>query len=160
MERTRESAHLILMCALFVSVLAQPDLLLAQSYEDTNDYDGWRGGRSRSYGLGDAGRANIAALGDVRVEALPIPVLLGVELSNLTKNFGDPRDGGARTHEGLDMLAPEGTPIASPTEAVVIRIGEDDGSGIYVRTANPGGESFVYMHLVSVADDLERGDAL
>src|SRR3990167_3062150 len=138
------------------SVLPAP--LSAQSYDD--DYDGWGGGRSRSYGLGDEGRANIAALGDTRVEALPIPVLLGVELSNLTKNFGDPRDGGARTHEGLDMLAPEGTPIASPTEAVVIRIGEDDGSGIYVRTANPGGESFVYMHLVSVADDLERGDAL
>src|SRR3990167_9648538 len=160
MERTRESAHLILMCALFVSVLAQPDLLLAQSYEDTNDYDGWRGGRSRSYGLGDAGRANIAALGDVRVEALPIPVLLGVELSNLTKNFGDPRDGGTRTHEGLDMLAPEGTPIASHTDAVVVRTGDGSGSGLFVRTVNPGGESFVYMHLVSIASNIQEGSVV
>ena len=138
------------------SVLPAP--LSAQSYDD--DYDGWGGGRSRSYGLGDEGRANIAALGDTRVEALPIPVLLGVELSNLTKNFGDPRDGGTRTHEGLDMLAPEGTPIASPTDAVVVRTGDGAGSGLFVRTVNPGGESFVFMHLAAVASGIQPGVAV
>jgi len=45
---------------------------------------------------------------------LPIPILLGVSVTNLTRNFGDPRDGGARTHEGLDIMAPQDTPIVSP----------------------------------------------
>src|SRR3989344_5489564 len=157
----RLSARLIAACAIVIlCATSLPVPLLAQSDEDTNDYDGWRGGRSRSYGLGDQGRANIAALGDVRVEALPIPVLLGVELANLTKNFGDPRDGGARTHEGLDMLAPEGTPIASPTDAVVVRTGNGSGSGLFVRTVNPGGESLVYMHLVAVASNIQEGSVV
>src|SRR3990167_5161502 len=156
----RLSARLIAACAIVIlCATSLPVPLLAQSYDD-NDYDGWRGGRSRSYGLGDQGRANIAALGDVRVEALPIPVLLGVELSHLTKNFGDPRDGGTRTHEGLDMLAPEGTPIASPTDAVVVRTGNGSGSGLFVRTVNPGGESFVYMHLVSIASNIQEGSVV
>src|SRR3989344_910088 len=157
----RLSARLITACAIAILCAASsPAPLLAQSDDDNNDYDGWRGGRSRSYGLGDQGRTNIAGLGDVRVEALPIPVLLGVELSNLTKNFGDPRDGGTRTHEGLDMLAPEGTPIASPTDAVVVRTGGGAGSGLFLRTANPGGGSLVFMHLAAVASGIQPGVAV
>jgi len=123
---------------------------------DEEDFERW----ARRGGFDSETREAIEDLDEGEVESLPIPVLLGVELRNLTKNFGDPRDGGSRTHEGLDIMAPKGTPIASPTEAVVTRIGEDSGSGIYVRTANPGGESFVYMHLDKVADDIDRGDVL
>ncbi len=127
-------------------LLMLPLTLFAQSY--------------RYYGLDSGGRAALEALGDIRVETLSIPVLLGTEVSNLTKNFGDPRGDGTRSHEGLDMLAPEGTPIASPTDAVVVRVGDGSGSGLYVRTMNPGGESFVYMHLVSVASGIKSGDVL
>src|SRR5690606_7271821 len=77
-----------------------------------------------------------------------------------TPDFGDPRDGGDREHEGQDILAPRGTPILSPTEAVVLRIGNGSSSGKNVYTANPGGETFVYMHLDEIASDLEEGDRL
>jgi hypothetical protein len=93
------------------------------------------------------------------VDNLPIPILFGVSISSLYPNFGDPRDGGAREHEGLDMMATDGTPIVSPTEAVVIRVGDGSGSGKYVSTANPGGETFVYMHLSDIAD-IDEGDEL
>lgn len=93
------------------------------------------------------------------VDDLYIPVLFGVSLSDLYPNFGDPRDGGDREHEGFDMMATDGTPIVSPTDAVVIRIGDGSGSGEYVSTANPGGETFVYMHLSEVAD-IDEGDVL
>jgi hypothetical protein len=93
------------------------------------------------------------------VDNLSIPILFGVSLSSLYPNFGDPRDGGAREHEGLDMMATDGTPIVSPTEAVVIRVGDGSGSGKYVSTANPGGETFVYMHLSDIAD-IDEGDEL
>lgn len=98
-------------------------------------------------------------LDDDPVDDLPIPILFGVDLSDLYPNFGDPRDGGAREHEGLDMMATDGTPIVSPTEAVVIRVGDGAGSGKYVSTANPGGETFVYMHLSDIAD-IDEGDKL
>ena len=101
----------------------------------------------------------INKLDDDEVEEFAIPILFGVELSDLSSNFGDPRDGGARTHEGLDIMGKLGTPIVSPTEAVVTRTGDGDSSGLYVRTANPGGESFVYMHLDSIAD-IKSGDVL
>ena len=58
-----------------------------------------------------------------------MPILFGVSVKNISPNFGDPRDGGARTHEGEDIMAVKGTPIISPTNAVVIRAGTG-GSGV------------------------------
>jgi hypothetical protein len=106
----------------------------------------------------------IRALPDERVEEMPIPVLMGISVANLTKNFGDPRGGGARTHEGLDIMAPKGAYIVSPTEAVVTGVGSGENSGKYVYTANPGGERLAYMHLDSIAvksgDVLKAGDLI
>jgi peptidoglycan hydrolase-like protein with peptidoglycan-binding domain len=110
-------------------------------------------------GYSSAIQKKINALDDDKVEGFYIPVLFGVSLKNVTPNFGDPRDGGARTHEGLDIVGKKGTPIVSPTEAVVISTGSGESSGKYVRTANPGGELFVYMHLDELAD-LDAGDVL
>ena len=93
------------------------------------------------------------------VESFPVPVLFGVDYRTLVPDFADPRDSGARSHEGQDMRAPKGTPIVSPTEAIVIRTGTGDSSGKYVYTANPGGETFRYMHLDTIAD-ISSGDKL
>ena len=91
-------------------------------------------------------------------EDVYLPVLF-FDLEDIVPDFGAPRDGGSRSHEGQDFLAPLGTPIVSPTEAIVIGTGVWSGAGKYVQTANPGGETFRYMHLDHVAD-LERGDEL
>lgn len=104
-------------------------------------------------------RRAIERLDDDIVERMPIPVLLGVALNDITENFGDLRGGGTRLHEGLDMLAPEGTPIVAPTDAVVTGMGTWSGAGLYVETAAPGGERHVYMHLADFAD-IEPGDTL
>jgi len=113
---------------------------------------------------GSAYKSKINKLDDDIVKEIPVPVLFGIALMQISPNFGDPRDGGARLHEGLDLMAQEGTPIVSPTEAVVIRTGTDSGAGKYVRTANPGGESFVYMHLsdigVKSGQVLKEGDLI
>ncbi len=101
---------------------------------------------------------------DAQGDPIFIPILFGVRVSDLTRNFGDPRDGGTRTHEGLDILAPKGTPIVSPTRAKVTSTGTGDSSGKYVRTSNPDGETFVYMHLNEIAvrrgNDLSVGDVI
>jgi hypothetical protein len=98
-------------------------------------------------------------LDDEKVSSFPIPVLFGVSYSSLVPDFGDPRGGGTRSHEGQDMRALQGTPIVSPTEAIVTSVGTGASAGKYVYTANPGGESFRYMHLDSIAD-IKRGDKL
>lgn len=124
--------------------------LLARTSSRYSDYGRISSGLSRK----------INDLDDDEVEKLPIPILTGVALRNLTRNFGDPRDGGARSHEGLDIMAPRGSYIVSPTDAVVTGKGDGAGSGNYVRTANPGGETFVYMHLDDFADGISSGDVL
>ncbi len=129
------------------TLVASPVVALAQSDSDWMNY--WRRGSEYS--------SQIQALGDVAVQSIPIPVLLGVEVNQLTRNFGDARGGGTRTHEGLDIMAPMGTPVVSPTDAVVINTGNGPDSGYFVRTANPGGEEFVYMHLKEIAKGIHNG---
>lgn len=104
-------------------------------------------------------KADASKLDKDIVEEIPAPVLFGVDIKTLVPDFGEPRGGGTRTHEGQDMLAPKGTPIVSPTEAVVRSIGTGPSAGKYVYTLNPGGESFRYMHLDSIAD-IDVGDEL
>ncbi len=105
----------------------------------------------------------ISALDDDAVEEFAIPILFGVKLKNIEPNFGDMRGGGTRLHEGQDIMGILGTPIISPTEAVVTGTGYGESAGNYVYTANPGGERFVYMHLdeignIKAGDIIEAGD--
>lgn len=102
----------------------------------------------------------INKLDDDAVEKIPIPIMFGLALSRVYSDFGDDRDGGARQHEGQDLLAPRGTPIASPTDAVVVRTGNGSSSGITVTTRNPGGETFIYMHLDEIAEGVKAGSVL
>lgn len=131
---------------LLIPLLSTPLL----SHASHND-GGWNSWENNS---------DIEELGDDPVENIPIPVLFGITLSNLGDNFGDARGGGTRVHEGLDIMALLGTPVVSPTDAVVIRTGTSDSAGNYVYTANPGGEVFAYLHLDEIADDLDSGDVL
>jgi len=115
--------------------------------------------RHNDSGYSSTLQRKIDKLDKEEVNEFAIPVLFGVVLSQIYPSFGDPRDGGARLHEGLDIVEKIGTPIVSPTEAVVTRTGNGDSSGLYVYTANPGGETFRYMHLDEIAD-IKSGDVL
>lgn len=117
------------------------------------------GERSRYY------EREISRLDEDIVGEFAIPVLFGIELDDITPDFGDPRGGGTRSHEGQDFMAPLGTPIVSPTEAVVTSIGTGPSAGKYVYTRNPGGETFRYMHLdefgpIKAGDVLKVGDLI
>jgi peptidoglycan hydrolase-like protein with peptidoglycan-binding domain len=109
--------------------------------------------------LSDEVKDKISALGDTAIPNIAIPVLLGVDLKNITPNFGVPRSGG-RTHEGEDIMSPRGVPIISPTAAVVVKTGVGPSEGINVYTANPGGETFVYLHLDRLGEGVVPGALL
>lgn len=155
----------LFLCVLFIGQTAYAGCLncgfattsrSVETEENDETYDS--GESTRTYG--GSTRTKIRRLGSDVVNDLIIPILFGVSLRDLWPNFGDPRGGGTRSHEGLDILAPEGTPIISPTRAVVTRTGRGSSAGLYVSTANPGGESFVYMHLDEIADGVSTGDEL
>lgn len=130
-------------------------------YDGSSSWDGVNSERINEWRRQNAEQQQkIAALGSVAVQSIPIPVLFGIALRNITPNFGDPRGDGTRTHEGLDIIAVKGTPIVSPTPAVVLSTGNGDSSGLYVYTANPGGETFVYMHLDKIGENVTPGAVL
>ncbi|MGB4076252.1 MAG: M23 family metallopeptidase [Minisyncoccia bacterium] len=101
-------------------------------------------------------RKKIQKLDNDTVDSIPVPVLFA-PYTRIYPDFGDPRGGGTRVHEGQDILAREGTPILSPTDAVVTRMGKGGSAGVYVYTAAPGGETFRYMHLSEIASGVKVG---
>lgn len=114
-----------------------------------------RGDRGRSSEL----QQKIAALPASANASVYMPVLFGIEPGDISPNFGAPRSGG-RLHEGEDIISDKGTPIVSPTPAVVLRTGVGATEGNYVYTANPGGETFVYMHLDRIGEGVVSGAVL
>ncbi|TFG35419.1 MAG: hypothetical protein E4H47_01495 [Parcubacteria group bacterium] len=123
--------------------------LPAMALEATSTSSNYRGQSS-------AMQQKISALGSTANPIVLMPVLFGIGINDISANFGDPRLGG-RLHEGEDIMAAKGTPIISPTPAVVLRAGTGGTEGIYVYTANPGGETFVYMHLDRIGEGIVPG---
>lgn len=138
----KDSFKKLLLVVVFISLV-----IPAYSRAATPVTDGIDSWRSYSKTL----KKKIDALGDDIEKNIAIPILFGVELDDISPNFGDAR-GEGRTHEGEDIMGTKGTPIVTPTDAVVLRTGTGPSSGNYVYTANPGGEIFVYMHLDTIAD--------
>src|SRR3989344_4675345 len=126
-----------------------PVLAAAQTttIRDYSRYSEWRQQSNES-------QQKIDALGTVAEQNIAMPILFG-PVNNL-HNYGELRVSG-RTHEGLDLMAPKGTPIVSPTAAVVTRVDYGAGEGNAVYTANPGGERFIYYHLDRVGEGVVEG---
>lgn len=78
--------------------------------------------------------------------------------------WGDPRDGGARRHEGIDIGAPRGTPIRSVAAGVVKYSTVSGRCGLGVSVDHGDGWRSVYCHLNSSAvaggDTVTRGQPI
>lgn len=70
---------------------------------------------------------------------------------NLTDTWGGARSQG-RTHEGIDIFAPRGTPIQATTQGIVSKVGENTLGGRVVMIVGPGGAGHYYAHLEDYAD--------
>ena len=84
--------------------------------------------------------------------------VLGLVSSNFGKRWG-------RKHEGIDISAPEGTPVRSVQTGVVVYSDNTvPGYGNLIVVVHPGGLSTVYAHnkvnLVSEGDRVRRGEVI
>lgn len=86
--------------------------------------------------------------------ALPVPVE-GVSSEDLIDTWGDPRSGGARAHQGIDIFARRRTPVRSTTAGIVVRRGENALGGRTVTILGPGAWRHYYAHLQGYAGHSE-----
>ncbi|MGQ0714532.1 MAG: peptidoglycan DD-metalloendopeptidase family protein [Gemmatimonadaceae bacterium] len=79
--------------------------------------------------------------------------------------FGAPREAGRRSHHGVDLFAPRGTPVVAATPGIVRRVGQSGLGGNVVWLLDPRREqSLYYAHLdtqlVSTGQVVQVGDTL
>lgn len=70
---------------------------------------------------------------------------------HLTDTWGGARSQG-RSHEGIDIFAPRGTPIQATTQGIISKVGQNNLGGRVVVVIGPGGAGHYYAHLESYAD--------
>ncbi|HSL74553.1 MAG TPA: peptidoglycan DD-metalloendopeptidase family protein [Ilumatobacteraceae bacterium] len=106
---------------------------------NTGASGGTSGGRT---GTGGAGSTPIGVLnGDVYIDAIVCPM----PGSAYGDTWGAPRSGGRR-HEGVDMLAPTGTPIFAVVSGTV-RFSQNRLGGNAVSLVGDNGNRYYYAHL-------------
>jgi murein DD-endopeptidase MepM/ murein hydrolase activator NlpD len=96
--------------------------------------------------------------------ALTFP-LAGYGTQNLISFWGAQRDGGIRSHEGIDIKAPRGTPVVASEDGMITQTGTNNLGGKIVFLSAAGSPySIYYAHLdsqlVSVGQRVVRGDTL
>lgn len=113
----------------------------------------------------------IAPPGDASEPVSTADLLFPVAGSHtLTDSFGDPRGGGSRSHEGVDILADKGTPVVAVADGVVRWVHDEAGGRCCdVSVLHDNGWRTRYIHLnndtpgtddgrvVGIAEGIEPG---
>ncbi len=89
---------------------------------------------------------------------LAVPVQ-GVKPAQLVDTYTQARAGGARTHDAIDIMASEGTPVMAAADGTVEKLFFSDGGGgitVYVRSPDTRW-TYYYAHLQSYAPGLAEG---
>ena len=91
--------------------------------------------------------------------------VFGKTQKHIISKFGDPRDNGARVHEGIDIAAEKGTVVLSVSDGKVVNV-KDEGRGgkqVWVHDRERG-HTYYYAHLnsqfVLEGDRVQTGSAL
>lgn len=101
-----------------------------------------------------------AKLGPPQVPRLTVPVA-GVTPRQLVDTFTQARDGGARVHDAIDIMAPLGTPVIAAAAGRVERlfVSVRGGNTVYVRSPDRT-LIYYYAHLDAYAPGLAERQAV
>ena len=103
--------------------------------------------------------ATEADLKYLRVKELLIPVE-GVKAGQLRDSYYDGRSEG-RTHEALDIMAAQDTPVLATADGTVVKLFQSDKGGITLYQLDQSGlYYFYYAHLSRYADGIHEGKPL
>jgi peptidoglycan LD-endopeptidase LytH len=88
---------------------------------------------------------------------LVVPVA-GIPRGALRDSWGDPREGGARAHRGLDIMAPGGTRVLAAGPGMVEKLFESrlGGTTLYIRSPDRRWIHY-YAHLSAYAPGMAEG---
>jgi peptidoglycan LD-endopeptidase LytH len=102
----------------------------------------------------------------LRDRQLVVPVA-GARAERIEDSFGDARDGGARQHRAIDILAPRGTPVLAADDGYVLRMSTSALGGITIYATDETERMvYYYAHLegyrpgLAVGDRVAKGDTL
>jgi murein DD-endopeptidase MepM/ murein hydrolase activator NlpD len=97
--------------------------------------------------LNRGGEAAASAVGDASPQFDLLEALFPIRGRHTIGRTETQRFGGARDHQGHDVFARCGTPLAALSKGVVHFTGAHGRAGNYVVVNTPSGESYAYMHL-------------
>lgn len=114
-------------------------------------------GPARQPGGAVAKRTAAARVTTILSGEYAVPVA-GVQPGQLIDTFTQPRDGGTRVHEAIDIMAPLGTPVVAATGGTVERLftSRYGGLTVYVRSPDRRTISY-YAHLDAYVTGLAEG---
>jgi murein DD-endopeptidase MepM/ murein hydrolase activator NlpD len=96
----------------------------------------------------------------LHTRALMVPVD-GIAPERVPDTYWQSRDGGARTHQAVDILAKRGTPVLSADSGTILRLARSTLGGITIYATDPERRFvFYYAHLDRYADGLKEGQPI
>lgn len=81
------------------------------------------------------------------------PATAPLSQGRISSSYGyrsDPTGGGEQFHRGVDIAAPEGTPLAAIYNGTVAATGENNSLGRYIRIDHGDGVEILYAHCLEV----------
>ena len=117
-----------------------------------------------SLSIPSAAPTDATAVAHLNSLLFPVP---GVDSTRLDDSFDEPRDGGTRRHNAIDIMAPRGAPVLSVQDGRILKLVKNSKGGITVYATDLD-EQFVYYyaHLdryhesVYAGKPVMRGDTL
>lgn len=89
-----------------------------------------------------------------------VPVA-GIAPERVPDSFHEKRDGGARLHQAVDILAPRGTPVIAATDGVIVRLRSNSLGGITIYSVDAERRFvYYYAHLDRYREGLAEGQSV
>ncbi len=150
-DKLKEAAEFVFEPVDFAQTAMSENLMT--TYEVTSDETGEKiavGEMINGSGGDDTESAKGTSFDNYFVNANPV---MPVDGARITSRFGyrtHPITGKKGFHTGLDMAAPEGTPVSSVYFGKITKTGEDDSWGKYVLVEHSDGFETFYCHLSEI----------